>query len=246
MYHPSRGGVRGGRDQFNWDDVKADKHRENYLGHSVKAPVGRWQKGKDLSWYAKDNKSDLHAEDALKAEIQKIKEEEEQAMREALGLAPKHEKRVQGNRLDKRETAELLKRGKSAEDLPPTYAEGERIQGLGFAPAPRHGSSKGTSLVQSEISERVQEHLVEPSYDNRLGQDLNNTSNASSDLLDLKMRKKFEKKEVKEKRKEEKRAAKKAAKMEKKRHNEDFSEVDRDPSRKRGRRRHGSNDGSEE
>ena len=33
--------------EFNWDDVKADKHRENYLGHSVKAPVGRWQKGTD-------------------------------------------------------------------------------------------------------------------------------------------------------------------------------------------------------
>ncbi|GMP68320.1 hypothetical protein CsSME_00027967 [Camellia sinensis var. sinensis] len=45
MYHPTRGGVRGGRDQFTWDDVKVDKHRENYLGHSIKAPVGRWQKG---------------------------------------------------------------------------------------------------------------------------------------------------------------------------------------------------------
>ncbi|KAL0299134.1 UNVERIFIED_CONTAM: Multiple myeloma tumor-associated protein 2 [Sesamum radiatum] len=44
MYHPTRGGVRGGRDQFTWDDVKVDKHRENYLGHSIKAPVGRWQK----------------------------------------------------------------------------------------------------------------------------------------------------------------------------------------------------------
>lgn len=32
--------------EFSWDDVKADKHRENYLGHSIKAPVGRWQKGK--------------------------------------------------------------------------------------------------------------------------------------------------------------------------------------------------------
>lgn len=31
--------------EFKWDDVKADKHRENYLGHSIKAPVGRWQKG---------------------------------------------------------------------------------------------------------------------------------------------------------------------------------------------------------
>ena len=32
IYHPSRGGVRGGRDQFNWEDVKEDKDRENYLG----------------------------------------------------------------------------------------------------------------------------------------------------------------------------------------------------------------------
>lgn len=35
--------------EFSWEDVKADKHRENYLGHSLKAPVGRWQKGKNLS-----------------------------------------------------------------------------------------------------------------------------------------------------------------------------------------------------
>ncbi|KAF0407551.1 RNA-directed RNA polymerase [Gigaspora margarita] len=26
------------------EDVKTDKHRENYLGHSLFAPVGRWQK----------------------------------------------------------------------------------------------------------------------------------------------------------------------------------------------------------
>lgn len=33
MFGSSRsGGVRGGQDQFNWDDVKTDKHRENYLG----------------------------------------------------------------------------------------------------------------------------------------------------------------------------------------------------------------------
>jgi hypothetical protein len=38
-------GARGGRAEFSWDNVKSDKDREFYLGHSVKAGVGRWQKG---------------------------------------------------------------------------------------------------------------------------------------------------------------------------------------------------------
>lgn len=42
---PPRGGSRGGQDQFNWSNVKADKDREYYLGHSEKALTGRWQKG---------------------------------------------------------------------------------------------------------------------------------------------------------------------------------------------------------
>uniref|UniRef100_A0A7C8Z708 Multiple myeloma tumor-associated protein 2-like N-terminal domain-containing protein n=1 Tax=Opuntia streptacantha TaxID=393608 RepID=A0A7C8Z708_OPUST len=133
MYHPTRGGVRGGRDQFKWDDVKADKHRENYLGHSIKAPVGRWQKGKDLFWYARDKNAQGVEQDALKAEIQKVKEEEEQLMREALGLAPKRSNRPQGNRLDKHEFSELVKRGSTAEDLGAGHAEAARVDGLGFS-----------------------------------------------------------------------------------------------------------------
>lgn len=42
---PARGGSRGGKDQFNWEDAKEDKYNQNYLGHSVKAAKGRWQKG---------------------------------------------------------------------------------------------------------------------------------------------------------------------------------------------------------
>ncbi|XP_027111294.1 uncharacterized protein [Coffea arabica] len=137
MYHPSRGGVRGGRDQFSWDEVKVDKHRENYLGHSIKAPVGRWQKGKDLHWYTRDKNSEAADKEAMKEEIRRIKEEEEQAMREALGLAPKRATRIQGNRLDKHEFSELVKRGSTAEDLGAGHAEAARVHGLGFSREPR-------------------------------------------------------------------------------------------------------------
>ncbi|KAL0303681.1 UNVERIFIED_CONTAM: Multiple myeloma tumor-associated protein 2 [Sesamum radiatum] len=155
MYHPTRGGVRGGRDQFSWDDVKVDKHRENYLGHSIKAPVGRWQKGKDLHWYSRDKKSDLNS-DAMKEEIRRIKEEEEQAMREALGLAPKRATKSQGNRLDKHEFAELVKRGSTAEDLGAGHAEAAQVHGLGFSRGLRPSEESSLpSILKSEPVENV-------------------------------------------------------------------------------------------
>ncbi len=88
----SRGGVN-----FQWSDVANSSHRENYLGHSLMAPVGRWQKGKDLNWYAKaDDKEGIAGEtDAEKQErlrmeeIKLIKEAEEDALATALGLPVK-------------------------------------------------------------------------------------------------------------------------------------------------------------
>ncbi|KAF2233109.1 hypothetical protein EV356DRAFT_533990 [Viridothelium virens] len=81
-------GSRGGRANFKWEDVKNDQHRENYLGHSLMAPVGRWQTGKDLSWYAKSGNEDgaPSAEDIRKEELRRIKEAEEDALNLALGL----------------------------------------------------------------------------------------------------------------------------------------------------------------
>ncbi|KAI0517660.1 kinase phosphorylation protein-domain-containing protein [Xylaria bambusicola] len=85
----SRGGVN-----FNWEDVTTSAHRENYLGHSLKAPVGRWQKGRDLNWYAKADATDAASDETpeqqaareRKEELKKIKEAEEDALARALGL----------------------------------------------------------------------------------------------------------------------------------------------------------------
>jgi hypothetical protein len=78
---------RGGRAEFSWDAVKEDKDRENYLGHSLMAPVGRWQRGKDLTWYAKGDSNESMTEDEQrKEEIKRIKQAEEDAIAAALGL----------------------------------------------------------------------------------------------------------------------------------------------------------------
>lgn len=81
-------GSRGGRSEFKWEDVKNSGHRENYLGHSLMAPVGRWQKGKDLNWYANKNTdgTDMSEEDARKEEIRRVKQAEEVALAKSLGI----------------------------------------------------------------------------------------------------------------------------------------------------------------
>lgn len=123
MYHPSRGGVRGGQDQFDWEDVKADKYRENYLGHSVKAPVGRWQKGKDLHWYTKGGKADSAI--SKQQEKDAIKKMEAEALAIALG---KGNVKKKASGVSKQELAEVCRKGQLERDS----MDIERVEGMGF------------------------------------------------------------------------------------------------------------------
>lgn len=59
---------------------------QNYLGHSINAPTGRWQKNKDVHWYNRDHED---GEAERLAEIKRIKEAEEDALAVALYVSRK-------------------------------------------------------------------------------------------------------------------------------------------------------------
>jgi hypothetical protein len=118
----SRGGVN-----FSWSDVATSSRRENYLGHSLMAPVGRWAKNKDLTWYAKANDGDAvpgeetaeeKRERERKEEIRRIKEAEEDALNAALGRPVKD--RSNANEVPLGEVDRMMREG-----------DGTEVEGMG-------------------------------------------------------------------------------------------------------------------
>ena len=147
---PPRGGTRGGRSEFSWEDVKSKSNeREYYLGHSVKALTGRWQNNKDVYWYTrgKDGADGQDPEAARQNEMAMVKQREQDLMMEALGLKPKAPKHtIQQPRLGKEDMQKLLGRDED-EDDGPAGADGDRVKGLGF------NASRTTGAIQSGVDQ---------------------------------------------------------------------------------------------
>lgn len=160
-------GSRGGRDEFKWEDVKSSIHRENYLGHSLKAPVGRWQKRKDLNWYARGEGAEDGGETApekaareRKEEIKRIKEAEQDALAKALGYdVPARNPNLESLG-DRKEMDKILKEAVQDES-------NEVGQGLGYGSfVIHHGDS--AECIQGD-TEHVHDARVDRSRKDRHG-----------------------------------------------------------------------------
>ncbi|XP_034038776.1 multiple myeloma tumor-associated protein 2 isoform X2 [Thalassophryne amazonica] len=222
MFGSSRsGGVRGGQDQFNWDDVKVDKHRENYLGNSLMAPVGRWQKGKDLTWYSKDKKGAALSKDD---ELAAVKAAEHEALMAALGH--KSIKR-QPTGLTKEDLVDVCRR----EEADGEERNVDRVLGLGSSSA----GSRKLMLTQKE-KEAAKIGLPVFTHHNTEGRPAASATTTCEsavkeevDRTNESKKKKKEKKNKKEKKKKEKK---------KKRQRRDSASSDSEDKRKRHRKDH--------
>ncbi|KAE8290816.1 Multiple myeloma tumor-associated protein 2-like protein [Larimichthys crocea] len=224
MFGSSRsGGVRGGQDQFNWDDVKGDKHRENYLGNSLMAPVGRWQKGKDLTWYARDKKGSrpLTKEEELAA----VKAAEHEALMAALGH--KNIKR-QPTGLTKEDLADVCRR----EEADGEERNVDRVSGLG-------SSSVGSRKMVLSQKEKEAAKIGLPVFTHHKTEARSETATTktsqSEEKGDVEQRHESKKKKKEKKSKKEK---KKKEKKKKRQRRDSSSSSESDDDRKRQRKDH--------
>lgn len=165
-------GSRGGQGDFTWAQVQNSSRREHYLGHSLMAPVGRWQKGRDLNWYSKaETGQDNEEDDAQRAarerreEIKRVKEAEEDALARALGLpvAPRNNANMEPLG-DKQEVSKILKES-SGNDQGDVKGVGYRVGGT------RAGGQAVHKQIEGDADEDKQLRYALKEYRRRNGGD---------------------------------------------------------------------------
>lgn len=80
-------GSRGSQaigDNVDVEGIRSSNHRENYLGHSILAPVGRSERRRDQMFWARDKPFNIE-DDELKKEFKEAQIRERRALNESLG-----------------------------------------------------------------------------------------------------------------------------------------------------------------
>jgi hypothetical protein len=228
-------GVRGGKSEFNWDDVRDGKHgrADDYLGACMKASKnGRRDRDRDFFWYNKRtdtlgrgvDRDPALVKAARRLEVLERRKADAFALADALGETAETRRRADELDLEASELRSLLERGGTERDQ---LLSTERVAGLGAAPTRRHADASARVVAEEQRQAEVKRKrdLVEADAARRacrdprqVGGQMNDggflTADGAAPAAGGKDRRaaKRARKEDKKRRKKEKKAAKKASK----------------------------------